>query len=96
MVLQHGGSFQFVVSNALVFRDQYPTLLPDKWQPYRVFRSGRKVLPVAFVLHAMLHKSIENRFAVVKIFVKVKNEVFRQRQPLSSAPSGLLLRSAAA
>jgi hypothetical protein len=52
--------------------------------------------PVALVFHAMLDESVENRFAVVKIFVKIKNEVFRQRQRPSSAPSGLLLRSAAA
>lgn len=30
---------------------------------------------------------VENRFAVVKIFVEVKNEVFRQRQRPSSAPA---------
>jgi hypothetical protein len=69
---------------------------PTKRQPDRVFRAGCKVLPVAFVFHAVLDESVENRFAVVKIFVEIKNEVFRQRQRPSSAPSGLLLRSAAA
>jgi len=50
------------------------------------------------VLEAQNGKSgggIESRFAVVKIFVEIKNEVFRQRQRPSSGPSGLLLRSAA-
>jgi len=35
--------------------------------------------PVTFVLHAMMDESVENRSAVVKIFVEIKNEVFRQR-----------------
>ena len=95
-MLQHGGFFQFVESDALVLRDQNPALLADEWQPDRVFGAGREMLPVAFVFHAMLDESVENRFAVVKIFVEIKNEVFRQRQRPSSAPSGLLLRSAAA
>ena len=95
-MLKHGSFFQFVEPDALVFRDQDPATLADKWQPNRVFSTGRKMLPVAFVFHAMLDESVENRFAVVKIFVEVKNEVFRQRQRPSSAPSGLLLRSAAA
>jgi hypothetical protein len=95
-MLQYGGFFQFIEADALVFRDQYPALLADKRQPNRVFRAGRKMLTVAFVLDAMLDESVENRFAVVKIFVEIKNEVFRQRQRPSSAPSGLLLRSAAA
>lgn len=95
-MLQYGGFFQFIESDALVFRDQYPAALADNRQPNRVFGARRKMLPVAFVFYAMLGESVENRFAVVKIFVEIKNEVFRQRQRPSSAPSGLLLRSAAA
>ena len=95
-MLQYRSFFQFVEPNALVFRDQYPAVFTDKRQPNRVFGARVKMLPVAFVFHAMLDESVENRFAVVKIFVKIKNEVFRQRQRPSSAPSGLLLRSAAA
>ncbi len=34
---------------------------------------------VAFVFHATLDESVEDRFTVVKIFVEIKNEVFRQR-----------------
>ena len=95
-MLQYGGFFQFIESDAFVFRDQNPTVLTDKRQPNRVFGTRRKMPPVALVFHAMLDESIENRFAVVKIFVEIKNEVFRQRQRPSFAPSGLLLRSAAA
>ena len=95
-MLQNGGFFEFVEADALVFRDQYPAAFANKRQPNRVFGAGREMIPVAFVFHAILDESIENRFAVVKIFVEIKNEVFRQRQRPSSAPSGLLLRSAAA
>jgi len=95
-MLQYGSFFQFVEADAFVFGEQYPALLANERQPNRVFGAGRKVLSVAFVFHAMLDESVENRFAVVKIFVEIKNEVFRQRQRPSSAPSGLLLRSAAA
>lgn len=51
---------------------------------------------MALVLDAMLNKGVENGLAVVKIFVEIKNEVFRQRQLPSAAPTGLLLRSDAA
>lgn len=37
------------------------------------------MLAVAFVFHAMLSQGIENRFTVMKIFVEIQNEVFRQR-----------------
>jgi hypothetical protein len=54
------------------------------------------VLAMALVLHAMFGERVEDGFAVVKIFVEIQDEVFRQRRLPSSAPSGLLLRSAAA
>lgn len=50
---------------------------------------------VAFVLHALLGERVEDGFAVVKIFVEIQNEIFRQRRPCC-APTGLLLRFAAA
>jgi len=37
------------------------------------------VLTVTLVLHAVLGERVEDGFAVVKIFVEIKNEVFRQR-----------------
>jgi hypothetical protein len=37
------------------------------------------VLPVALVPHAVLDERVEDGFAVVKIFVEIENEVFRQR-----------------
>jgi hypothetical protein len=37
------------------------------------------VLAVTFVLDALLGKRVENGLAVVKIFVEIQNEVFRQR-----------------
>jgi len=45
----------------------------------RVFGAGGEVLPVALVFYAVLDERIENGFAVVKIFVEIENEVFRQR-----------------
>jgi hypothetical protein len=38
-------------------------------------------------------ESVENGPAVVKIFVEIKNEVFRQQRLPSAVPTGLLLRS---
>lgn len=94
--MQHGGFFQFVESDSLVFGEKHPPLLADEREPDRIFRAGLKVLAVTFVFDALLGERVKNGFAVVKIFVEIKNEVFRQRQRPSSAPSGLLLRSAAA
>jgi len=48
---------------------------------------------VALVSDSVLGESVENGSAVVKIFVEVKNEVLRQRQLPSAAPTGSLLRS---
>ena len=95
-MLQYGSFFQLIETDAFVFRNQNPALLANERQPNRVFGAGREMLAVAFVFHAVLDESLENRFAVVKIFVEIKNEVFRQRQRPSFAPIGLLLRSAAA
>ncbi len=50
---------------------------------------------MTFILHAVLIQRVEDGLAVVKILVEIKDEFFRQRL-LSSAPSGLLLRFAAA
>lgn len=68
----------------------------DEGEPDGVFRSRGEMGAVAFMLDAVLDERIENGLAVVKIFVEVKNEVFRQRQLPSAAPTGLLLRSALA
>ena len=70
---------QFVVSNFLVFGDQQPASLAHKGKPNSVFCSGREMAAVALMLHAMLRERVKNGFAAVKIFVKIKNEVFRQR-----------------
>jgi hypothetical protein len=37
------------------------------------------MVSVALVPDLVLGESVENRLAVVKVFVQVKNEVFRQR-----------------
>lgn len=50
---------------------------------------------MAFMLHAKLCQRVENRLAVVKIFIQVQNKIFRQLLPFS-VPTGLLLRFAAA
>ena len=71
--------FQFVIPDTFVFREQYPAFLTNEGKPFCVFRAGSKVLPVTLVLYAVLDERIENGFAVVKIFVEIKNEVFRQR-----------------
>jgi len=78
-VLADCGLFQFVVPNAFVFGQQCPAFVTDKGKPHRVFRSWSKVLSVALMLYAMLSKGIQDGPAVVKIFVEIKNEVFRQR-----------------
>jgi len=70
---------QFVIADALVFREQHPASFANEWKPFRVFRPGSKVLTVTLVLHAVLGERVEDGFAVVKIFVEIKNEVFRQR-----------------
>ena len=95
MVAKHSRLFQFVEADSLVFGYEQPALFPDKWQPDGVLCSRSEMRFMTFVLHAVLTERVEDGFAVVKIFVEVQNEVFRQRLPLS-APSGLLLRSAAA
>ena len=40
---------------------------------------GKNMVPVALVPDSVLGESVENGLAVVKVFVEVKNEVFRQR-----------------
>lgn len=92
----HRGLFQLIKSNSLVFGQKNPTMLANERQPVRIFGSRREVVAVAFVLHLMLSENVEDWFAVVKIFVEIQNEVFRQRELPLSAPSGLLLRSALA
>ncbi len=89
----HGLLLQVVEANTLVFREQYPAFFSDKRQPYRVFRSGGEMLAVAPVMNAALRECLQNWFAVVKILVQIKNEVFRRRWRPSSAPNGLPLRS---
>jgi hypothetical protein len=79
MVLQHGGFLQFVEPDSLVLGEKHPALFADKREPDRVLRAGRKVLAVTFVLDALLGERVENGLAVVKIFVEIQNEVFRQR-----------------
>jgi hypothetical protein len=95
-MLQDCRFLQFVVSNLLVFCHEQPTLLANEGQPNSVLRAWAEVLAVAFVLHAMFGERIEDGLAVVKILVEIQNEVFRQRRLPSSAPSELLLQSAAA
>jgi hypothetical protein len=52
------------------------------------------MIPVALVPDSVLGESVENGLAVVKVFVEVKDEVFRQRYlPSAAAPTGWLLRS---
>ena len=52
------------------------------------------MVPVALVPDSVLGESVENGLAVVKVFVEVKDEVFRQRYlPSSAAPTGWPLRS---
>lgn len=69
-------------------------MLSNERQPDCVFRSWREVASVALVLHSVLDESVEKGFAVMKIFVEVENEVFRQRRLPSAAPIESLLRSA--
>jgi len=88
------GPFQFVEPNPLVFGEKDPALLADERQPNGVFHPRIKVASVALVLDSVLDESAENGLAVVKIFVEVKNEVFRQRRLPSAAPIGSLLRFA--
>jgi len=95
-MLQNRRLLQLVVADSLVLGDQQPAFLTYEWQPDGILGARREVLPVAFVLYSVLHERIENGLAVVKIFVEIDNEVFRQRPLPSSAPSGLLLRSAVA
>jgi hypothetical protein len=71
--------FQLIKSDALVFRKQNPALLADERQPHGVFRTRLKVLQVPFVLDPTLNERLQDRLAVVKILVEIKNEVFRQR-----------------
>ena len=54
------------------------------------------MLNMSYVFDLVLNEDVEDRSAVLKIFVEVQNEVFRQRELPFSAPSGLLLRSASA
>jgi len=51
----------------------------DGGQPGGVFDPRWKMVPVALVPDSVLGESVENGLAVVKVFVEVKNEVFRQR-----------------
>ncbi len=85
---------QFVEPDFLIFGENDPALLSNEAQPDCVFGSWRGVASMAFILDAVLDESVENGFAVVKIFVEVQDEVFRQQRRLSSAPIGLLLRFA--
>ena len=94
--MQHRGFLQLVVPDFLIFCDQHPALLSNKREPLGVFSSRLKVTAVTFMLHALLSERVEDGLAVVKIFVEIQNEVFRQRPLPRSAPTGLLLQSAAA
>lgn len=87
-VSDYGLFLQVIEADSLVFRNQYPTFFPDEGQPRSVLRSRRKVLTMTFVLDPVLREGIQDRFAVMKVFVEKKNEVFRRRWPPSSAPSG--------
>lgn len=87
------GLLQFIKPNLLVFGEKYPSLLADERQPNGVLRARIEVASVALVFDPVPGECVENGLAVVKIFVEVKNEIFRQRPLLSAAPTGLLLRS---
>jgi len=78
-VLAHRSLFQFVVSDTFVLREHHPISFTHEREPLRVLRARSKVLAVALVLYAVLDERIEYGFAVVKIFVEIKNEVFRRR-----------------
>ena len=54
-------------------------MFADGGQPGCVFGSGWEMTSVALVRDSVLGESVENGLAVVKVFVEVKNEVFRQR-----------------
>ncbi len=84
---------QLVESDSLVFGEKYPSLFADEGEPNCIFSTWRKMGAMPLMLDAVLGERIENGLAVVKIFVEIKNEVFRQRQLPSAAPTGLLLRS---
>jgi len=63
----------------IVFGEEYPAFFTNEGKPFGVLRARSKILPVTLMLHALLDERIENGLAVVKIFVEVENEVFRQR-----------------
>ncbi len=71
--------FQLVIPDAFVFGEENPAFFTNEREPFRVFCAGGEVLPVPLVFYAVLDERIEDGFAVVKIFVEIKNEVFRQR-----------------
>jgi hypothetical protein len=88
------GLFQFIEPDSFVLREKQPSVFADGGQPSRVFGPREKYGPVALVPDSVLGESVENGLAVVKVFVEVKDEVFRQRYlPSAAAPTGWLLRS---
>ena len=88
-----GELLQFVKPDSLVFCEKYPPTLAYERKPCGIFNSLGEVAPMALMLHSILGEGVENGFAVVKVFVQIKNEVFRQRRLPYAVPTGSLLRS---
>lgn len=76
---------EFVITDALVERNEKPTLAANKRQPLRISGSGLEVLSVALTANVQLREQIEDGTAVMPVFVEKKNEVIRQQ--LLSIPS---------
>lgn len=95
-VTKNRPNFQFVVSNSLVLRENNPTLTANEGEPVGICRAGSKVAAMPLMWHVVKRQSIQDRPAVMKVFVEVEDETFRQRSQPFSAPTGLLLRFVAA
>ncbi len=96
-VLLEGASFEEVVTDAFVCRQQYPIVRAHFRQPSFVWGSRTKVIKVALEADSKAPQSVQNCPGIAEIFVEIKDEVFRRRRGGGArAPTGWLLRSAVA
>lgn len=90
-----GTFFEKVVADAFVGGQKHPTLGADHWEPGLALSATRKVIEVALNTNVKVRESSEDCGRFAEVLVEIENEIVRRRRG-GRAPSGWLLRSAAA
>lgn len=96
-VLLEGAFFKEVVADAFVCGEQSPAIRADEREPHLIGSSSFEVSEMSLEVDSERGECGEDRGRIAEIFVEVEDEIVKLRGgERRSAPSGVLLRFAAA